>query len=183
MVLPGRRPVRLGSNPTAMAAGAGALWVASEEAGTVTRIEPRTGTVVRAIPVGNGPSAVATGEGAVWVVNGHDGTVSRIDPATNAVSGTVRVGGEPTAVAAGGGAVWVAGGEDGTVARVDPRDDRGGRADPHREQPIGGHGRGRPRVGGGGGAAGHAPRRHASRPRPLEPSEAALDRLGDRVRL
>ena len=103
-----------------MAAGAGALWVASEEAGTVTRIEPRSGTVVRAIPVGNGPSAVAAGEGAVWVVNGHDGTVSRIDPATNTVTGTVRVGGEPTAVAAGDGAVWVAGGEDGTIARVDP---------------------------------------------------------------
>ena len=32
----------VGANPTAIAAGAGALWVASEEAGTVTRIDPRT---------------------------------------------------------------------------------------------------------------------------------------------
>jgi DNA-binding SARP family transcriptional activator len=38
---------------------------ASEEAGTVTRIDPRTGAVVRSIGVGNGPSAVAVGEGAV----------------------------------------------------------------------------------------------------------------------
>ena len=85
----------------------------------MTRIEPRSGTVVSAIPVGNGPSAVAVGDGAVWVVNRHDGTVSRIDPATNAVSWTVRVGGDPSAMAAGDGAVWVAGGEDGTVARID----------------------------------------------------------------
>ena len=112
--------IPVGANPTAIAAGAGALWVASEEAGTVTRIEPRTGTVVRAIPVGNGPSALASGEGAVWVVNRHDGTLSRIDPATNTVTGTVRVGSDPTAVAAGDGAVWVAGGEDGTIARVEP---------------------------------------------------------------
>ena len=67
----------------------------------MTRIEPRTGAVVRPIDVGNGPSALAAGEGAVWVVNRHDGTLSRIDPATNAVRGSVRVGADPTAVAVG----------------------------------------------------------------------------------
>ena len=115
-----RRPIRIGSNPTALAAGAGALWVASEEAGTVTRIDLRSGKVVKAIGVGNGPGAIAVGEGAVWVVNRHDGTLSRIDPASNAVSWTVRIGSDPTAVTAGGGAVWVAGGEARTVSRVDP---------------------------------------------------------------
>ena len=84
-------------------AGAGALWVSSEESGTVTRIDPRSGAVVSAITVGNGPSALAVGEGAVWVVNRHDGTLSRIDPARNVESGNEEIGGEPTAVAAGGG--------------------------------------------------------------------------------
>jgi len=102
-----------------MAAGAGALWVASEEAGTVTRVEPRTGAGVP-ITVGNGPSALAVGKGAVWVVNRLDGTLSRIDPRTNAVSGLARVGSDPTAVTVGEGSVWVAGGEEGTVIRVDP---------------------------------------------------------------
>jgi ABC-type transport system substrate-binding protein len=95
--------------------------VASEEAGTVSRIDPRSGEVVRAIHVGNGPSAVAVGEGAVWALNRQDGTISRIDPATDAVSWTVGLGGEPLAVAAGDGAVWVAGGAAGTITRVDPR--------------------------------------------------------------
>ena len=108
----------------ALAAGAGALWVTSEESGIVTRIDPRTGTVVAPVNVGNGPTAVATGEGAVWVVNHGDGTLARLDPATNAVSWTVRVGADPRAVAVGGGSVWVAGGEDGTVVRVDPRGPR-----------------------------------------------------------
>jgi len=92
----------------------------SERAGTVTRIDPRSGTIVGSIPVGNGPSALVAGEGAVWVVNRHDGTLSRIDPATNTVSGTAPVGSDPTAVTAGNGAVWVAGGEERIVSRVDP---------------------------------------------------------------
>jgi YVTN family beta-propeller protein len=112
--------VRLAAKPTAIAASAGSLWVASEEGGTVWRIDPRTGTALRSIRVGNGPSAIAAGAGAVWVVNRHDGTLSRIDAATGTVSWTVPVGTDPAAVAAGAGAVWVAGGEDAAVARVDP---------------------------------------------------------------
>jgi YVTN family beta-propeller protein len=119
-----RRPgaassIPISGNPGAIAAGAGAVWVASEEAGTVTRINPRTRAVVKAIHVGNGPSAVAVGEGAVWAVNRPDGTVSRIDPRTNAVTWALDVGGDPAAIAAGEGGVWVAGGA-GTVTRVDP---------------------------------------------------------------
>ena len=120
-----RRPrasVRLGARATAIAAGAGALWVASEEAGTVTRVDPRSGAVVASIPVGNAPSALAVGDGAVWVVSRSEGTLSRVDPGTNAVSGSVRVGTDLTGVAVGEGAVWVAGGEEGTVARVDSGD-------------------------------------------------------------
>ena len=117
---PAVTPIPIGAVPSAIVAGAGALWVSSEESGTVTRIDPRSGAVVRVIAVGNGPSALAVGEGAVWVANRHDGTLSRIDPARNVESGIEEIGGEPTAVAAGGGNVWVAGGEGGTVARVDP---------------------------------------------------------------
>jgi len=114
------RAIGVGVKASAIAAGAGALWVASEETDTVTRLDPRTGAVVALVNVGHAPSALAVGEGAVWVVNRTDGTVSRIDPDTNSVSWIVGVGNDPTAVAVGEGAVWVAGGEDGTVARVDP---------------------------------------------------------------
>ena len=52
----------IGANPTAIAAGAGAIWVASEESGTVTRLDPRTGAVVRtrsASATGRAPSPSA----------------------------------------------------------------------------------------------------------------------------
>ena len=86
----------------------------------MTRVEPRTGSVVATIPVGPGPSALAVGEGGVWVVNRHVGTLWRIDPATNAPTEVVHIGSDPAAVAVGKGAVWVAGGEEGVVTRVDP---------------------------------------------------------------
>ena len=61
---------RLGANPTALAAGAGAVWVASEEAGTVTRVDPRSGAVVAGDQRRQRADAPwRSGEGAVWVVN------------------------------------------------------------------------------------------------------------------
>ena len=102
--------------------------MASEEGGTVFRVEPREGVVANTITVGDGPVALAVGEGAVWVANRQDATVSRIDPATDAVTDTIPVGKGPTAIAVGEGAVWVANGGDGTVSRIDPR--RAGRRGP-----------------------------------------------------
>ena len=85
-----------------------------------TRIDPRSGTVVKPIKVGNGPVGLAVGAGAVWVLNRQDATVSRIDPATDTVEGLVRVGRDPTAIAAGESGVWVANGGEGSVWRIDP---------------------------------------------------------------
>jgi YVTN family beta-propeller protein len=112
--------ISVGSRPTAVAAGAGSLWVTDEAAGTVVRVEPGSGRVSEAIAVGNGPSSVAFGEGAVWVANRSDGTVSRIDPATDAVTSTVEVGADPSALTVSEGAIWVANSDDGTVSRLDP---------------------------------------------------------------
>ena len=102
------RPIPFERAPTAVAAGANAVWVAVRSQDQVWRIDPRTNSVTKTIPVGDGPSALAVGGGAVWVANAIGGTVSRIDPARNAVTATIEIGGRPTALAAGAGAVWVA---------------------------------------------------------------------------
>jgi peptide/nickel transport system substrate-binding protein len=107
-------------DPGAIAAGAGAIWVASESAGTVMRVEPRSAAVVQPIRVGNAPSAIAVGHGAVWVANRDDGTVYRIDPAANTVTDAIRVGPEPTALAVTPDGVWVGSAGDATVTRIDP---------------------------------------------------------------
>jgi peptide/nickel transport system substrate-binding protein len=112
--------IHLGAPPSAIAAGAGAVWITSEETGTLFRVEPRTGTVVRAIRVGNRPVAVAAGDSGVWVVNRQDATVSRIDPATNSVSDLIAVARDPGAIALSASDVWVAT-ANAQVTRIDRR--------------------------------------------------------------
>jgi YVTN family beta-propeller protein len=111
--------VDVGNEPSAIAAGAGSLWVTNSADGTVTRIDPAT-LVATTIPVGHGPDAVAVNAAGVWVANAGDNTLVRIDPDTGAVTATARVGDGPAAVLATATALWVANARDGTVMRLDP---------------------------------------------------------------
>jgi DNA-binding SARP family transcriptional activator/DNA-binding beta-propeller fold protein YncE/ABC-type branched-subunit amino acid transport system substrate-binding protein len=131
---PGARPrtLRLGASHSVdgIAAGDGAVWVASGADDRVVRLDPRTGRVVAQIPIAAvrgarvaSPYGVAVGAGALWVTAALAGTVSRIDPRLNAVTATIRVGRRPTRLAIGEGAVWVVNAADGTVSRIDPRRD------------------------------------------------------------
>src|SRR5829696_3397185 len=114
--------VSVGNGPSAIATGAGGVWVTDDVDNTVARIDPASANAVTGTtPVGRGPSALDVGAGAVWVANTQDNTVKRLDPRTGAVIGTTRVGRRPTGVAVGEGAVWVANSLSGTVSRIDPR--------------------------------------------------------------
>jgi YVTN family beta-propeller protein len=50
-----------------IAFGEGGIWVASYDAGTVTRLDPVTGNVVATIRIGGHPSGIAVGANRVWV--------------------------------------------------------------------------------------------------------------------
>jgi YVTN family beta-propeller protein len=112
--------VGVGNLPSAIAAGAGSVWVTNSSDGTVTRIDSTT-LVPKTIPVGHSPSGVAVNAAGAWIANAGDNTVVRVDTGTNAVTGTTPVGDGPTAVFATPTALWVANGRDGTVMRLDPR--------------------------------------------------------------
>ena len=119
--------VPVGSRPTAVAVGEGAVWVANTAAGTVARIDPRARTVVETIGIGAPVIDVAAGDGSVWTANGRDGTVTEIDPRTNTIVQSIDLGGpdelvpdETHAVAIGAGSVWVAKGAR-EIVRIDPR--------------------------------------------------------------
>ncbi|HET6187304.1 MAG TPA: ABC transporter substrate-binding protein [Trebonia sp.] len=119
----GRRigSVDVGNEPSAVAAGAGSLWVTNSADGTVTRIDPVTLVATMTIPVGHGPDAVVVNAAGVWVANAGDDALVRINPDTGAVAATVSVGNGPAAVVATATALWVANARDGTVMRLDPR--------------------------------------------------------------
>jgi len=110
----------IGNDPSAVAVGAGAVWVADSWDGAVTRIDPRTNEIVEKIPVGRGASGLAVGAGGVWVAVPLEDRVKLINPETNAIDRTVAVDGGPAAIAIGAGFLWVTSRRGGTLTRVDP---------------------------------------------------------------
>ena len=105
---------------SAIALGAGSLWVADSFEGAVRRLDPATGAVTRTISLTDGPSAMVFGHGAVWVANKTEDSVLRIQPSTNSIVRAISVGADPVALSAGADAIWVANSGDGTVSRIDP---------------------------------------------------------------
>ena len=97
----GRRTalVDVGNDPTAIAAGAGSVWVTNSTDGTVTRIDPAT-LLTTTISVGHGPAAIAVNAAGAWVADAGDDELVRVDAGTNAVTGTTPVGEGPTAIVA-----------------------------------------------------------------------------------
>jgi virginiamycin B lyase len=109
-----------------VAIGAGAVWLLTDPAGVLSRIDPDTNQVSARIEVAANSFATAFGFGSVWVTNTGapkstgPGSVQRIDPATNRVVATIPVGPAPRFLAAGEGGVWTLNQGDGSVSRIDP---------------------------------------------------------------
>lgn len=124
-VSPGRvdePPIPVGSQPTAIAYGAGAVWVASAGGESVERVDPQRGRVTGSAPAGSEPYGVAAGEGLIWAVDFRGDALTRVDPRSMRVVGQpIRVGRGPTDVVVAGGAAWTANYEDDTLTRVDAR--------------------------------------------------------------
>ena len=119
----GRRLDRRRGGADRRRVGEGAVWVASFDGDTVTRLDPKSKAPSgQPIRVGNGPFSIAVGEGSVWVANQFDDTVVRIDPRSNQMVGKpIPVGDRPLAVAVGEGSVWAFSSLDSTLTRIDPK--------------------------------------------------------------
>lgn len=103
-----------------VAAGAGSIWVASDDKGIVARIDPAANDVVASIPVDPGTYYLSFGFGSLWAVSAANRSLQKIDPGTNGVVHRTTLGRAPGFLVAGEGAVWVQEQDDGKVARIDP---------------------------------------------------------------
>ncbi len=106
------RTYTVGGTPTAIAVGAGAVWVASEQADAVYALDPRTGAIRTTIDVGsqgcNAPRSIAVNAEAVWVACSASQRVIGITPGAATVSTSLAVAGAPAALVTGqDGSVWV----------------------------------------------------------------------------
>jgi ABC-type branched-subunit amino acid transport system substrate-binding protein/DNA-binding beta-propeller fold protein YncE len=91
---------------TAVAVGAGSVWVADPAGGSVWRVNPVPELTLRQVPLRLGVRGVVFGAGRVWVTNEVTGTVHAIDPDTNRARSVARLA-APQNVAVGAGGVWL----------------------------------------------------------------------------
>jgi len=118
-----------------LAIGAGSVWVLSDSAGILTRIDPAKNIVEAKIKVLPFSYCVAFGYDAVWITNTgkvknifstgmvegkNQGSVQRINPETNEVVATISTGKAPRFLAVGENGIWTLNQVDGTVSRIDP---------------------------------------------------------------
>lgn len=101
-------------------AGAGSIWVASDDRGVIARIDPVKNSVMKVIPVDHGTYYLSFGFDSLWAVSAVCQSLQKIDPHTDKVVKRTELGRVPGFLIAGEGAVWVQEQGDGTVARIDP---------------------------------------------------------------
>lgn len=98
-------------------------WVSNSPRNSVSRMDPKTNTVVATIAVGKEPgSGLAAGFGSLWVPNCGDSTLSRIDLVSGVVTATIpmTIANSEGGIATGAGSVWVLTDLRSTLARLDP---------------------------------------------------------------
>lgn len=98
-----------------------AVWLVTNAAGKLSRIDPKTNKVVMEIEIPAGSASVVYGDGAVWVTTPAKNVLTRVDAKTSQVTDSIGVGLGPRFVTYGGGAVWTLNQGDGTVSRVDTK--------------------------------------------------------------
>jgi hypothetical protein len=137
-------PLRAPVSRHEIAAGAGAVWIASP--GWLDRVDPATNRITASIELpGNGIGAITAGEGAVWVEvlldpssspGGDLASLIRVDPNADSVVANTPLGTELTGyedhIEIGAGSVWLLGPKlvnnntekGGDLVRVDPSTNR-----------------------------------------------------------
>jgi YVTN family beta-propeller protein len=109
--------LKLTAAPSAVTAGGGYIWVASEAEGIISRVDPQLRTI-QTLDLGGGVGGIAYGAGFLWVANREARALVQVNPQTFKPVQAIGVGNGPGAVAVGKDAVWVANTIDGTVSRI-----------------------------------------------------------------
>jgi|KBSMisStaDraftv2_1062788.scaffolds.fasta_scaffold03954_7 virginiamycin B lyase len=119
-----RIPLAPADSEGCIAAGAGSIWIASSAAGVLSRIDPRSNSVVGSISVPSGSFCPVFGDGFVWVTSTTHSLLTKVDPASNRAIAEIFVGKNPRFATTGAGSVWTLNQGDGTISRVEMKSAR-----------------------------------------------------------
>ena len=111
-------PILVGQRPFGVVFADGALWVANNSGGTVTRA-PVEGGEPQTIDVGGEPFWLARAGDAIWVANAGSDSVVPIDIASGRVGASVDVGPSPYFIATDDSSLFVSNGAGNTVSVLD----------------------------------------------------------------
>jgi class 3 adenylate cyclase len=118
--------ITVGSRPTGIVAGAGAVWVTNYADRTVSRVDLRRGVVVATPAVGGTPTGVAFGAGSVWITTGFglqsgaSGSVVRLIAANNQLAPPLELPSGAQGIAFDDASFWVTNTNENTVRPIDP---------------------------------------------------------------
>jgi len=105
--------------PSAVAAGADAIWAVANDAAALVRVDPTRAVVTDTITLGFSAWSVAADDDAVWASDYTNNAIVRIDPRSLGVTARIPVAAGPTELAVGPGALWVLNSASGLVTRID----------------------------------------------------------------
>ncbi len=114
-------PVGPSESEGGIAASTDAVWLVTNKAGKLSRIDPKTNTVAAEITIPANSAAVFYAEGGVWVTTPEKNMLTRVDAKTNQVTHSIEVGPGPRFLTYGGGSIWTLNQGDGTVSRVEAK--------------------------------------------------------------
>jgi serine/threonine-protein kinase len=113
--------IKVGKGPDGVAVSGGHVFVANQQDGTLSVIDPEADEVTgEEIDAGSRPDGVVAGKGVVWLAGAGSDSVRRFQAAGEIVpTAKVPVGDRPEAISLGKQLVWVANVNDNTVNRID----------------------------------------------------------------
>ncbi len=100
-----------------------AVWVSSQSANLLTRIDPKTNEVAATVELDQPCSGLATGFGSVWVPLCKEQVLARVDETSNKVIATipVTIADSEGLITTSTDAVWMITGSKDTLVRIDPK--------------------------------------------------------------
>jgi len=111
-------PADMANSEGGIASGAGSVWVVVKPS-TLTRIDPKTNTVVGTLELPSESENPTFADGFLWISSyGHD-SLLKVDPKKMEIVATIPVGPKPRFLIPGDGAIWTLNQGDGSISRVD----------------------------------------------------------------
>jgi len=104
---------------SALAVGAGSVWVACGGGHELLRVRPDDGRIVARIPVPTDVRVVAASAAGVWAIGTGGAVAYRVDPASNRVAARVPLEGSVSYLWTAAGSVWAVDDDSRRLLRID----------------------------------------------------------------